>query len=173
MSYLRAHTWAIGLGCNEETSSPSLPFFKLQSLGKTVNKDHREQLFHVKRIINSSIVTRFPRFLAKHLFLYSLCSVPRLCKRLKPVEGSRFLQTHPVLSGRTVLAPGSGPVCGGERIWATLPPPAQEHQAPFGPATRLPYIQCSLLPHLVGPGHSSKSDQGGPASITQGLSINL
>lgn len=130
----RSHM-AIGLGYNEETSSPSLPFFKLQTLGKTVNKDHREKLFHVKRIINSNIVTTFPHFLAKHLFLSSLCSLARLFESLKPVEGRRVLQIHPVRSGRTVLAHGSGPACGWERIWATLPLPIQEPQAPFGPAT--------------------------------------
>lgn len=35
-AYLCAHTWAICLGYNEETSSPSLSIFKLPPLGKTV-----------------------------------------------------------------------------------------------------------------------------------------
>lgn len=141
-----------------------LSFLKLQTLGKTVNKDHREQLFHVKRIINSSIITRFPRFLANHLFLYSLCSLTRLFKSLKPV-GRKQIFTD--TSGLPFWAHGAGPwprsiiqcTWRGEDLGSSAS--AQEPQVPFGPATKLHCSQCSLLPDLLGPGHPPKSDQGG------------
>lgn len=118
----------------------------------------------MKRIINSTIITGFPHFFAKHLFLYSLCPLTRLFKSPKPA-GRKQSFTDTSCQPSWAHSPGPGlrsrpPVCmAGERVGSSAP--AADASLRCSPAGEPRGTQRSLLSFRLSPGRPPQSDQGG------------